>query len=157
MAFRSLVPNTKPPSMLLTTWEGVRRGGKAPEFNSVSYHGKINENEWVVKISSMEPVSDEWLEKVFDGQVTWVYRKEWDAYPVLPPTTEFPPVKVDTGFYYVNAFEPFISTMETETIAARNVVDLLFNEQYGSSICGSRISGSPPLWFPPTLASKRIP
>lgn len=31
--------------------------------------------------------------------------------------------------------------METETIASRNVVDLLLNEDFGSSICGSRISG----------------
>jgi prenylcysteine oxidase / farnesylcysteine lyase len=71
----------------------------------------------------------------------------------------FPPVKLDRGFYYVNAFEPyviqlgyigpmgspcfrFISTMETETIAARNVVDLLLNEEFNSGVCGSRISGS---------------
>lgn len=37
----------------------------------------------------------------------------------------------------------FISTMETETLASRNVVDLLLNEEFGgSSICGPRISGS---------------
>jgi prenylcysteine oxidase/farnesylcysteine lyase len=32
--------------------------------------------------------------------------------------------------------------METETIASRNVVDLLLNEEFGSGICGSRISAS---------------
>lgn len=32
--------------------------------------------------------------------------RQWDAYPVLPPTANFPPVKLDQGFYYVNAFEP---------------------------------------------------
>ncbi|KAG9314696.1 hypothetical protein JVU11DRAFT_5503 [Chiua virens] len=52
------------------------------------------------------------------------------------------PVKIDQGFYYVNAFEPFISTMETETIASRNVVDLLLHEEFGSGICGSLISRS---------------
>lgn len=36
----------------------------------------------------------------------------------------------------------FISTMETETIASRNVVDLLLHEEFGSGICGSLISGS---------------
>lgn len=36
----------------------------------------------------------------------------------------------------------FISTMETETVASRNVVDLLLNEEFGSSICGQRIAGS---------------
>ena len=83
---------------------------------------------------------------------------KWDAYPELPPTDSFPPVKLDTGFYYVNAFEPYVfsftvlqrtdelqfgrlmSTMETETISARNVVDLLLNERFGSSICGRRLS-----------------
>ena len=31
----------------------------------------------------------------------------------------------------------FISTMETETIASRNVVDLLLTETFGTGICGS--------------------
>jgi prenylcysteine oxidase / farnesylcysteine lyase len=30
--------------------------------------------------------------------------------------------------------------METQTIAARNVVDLALNDEFGSSICGQRIS-----------------
>lgn len=34
--------------------------------------------------------------------------------------------------------------METETIASRNVVDLVLNEEFGSSICGPRISPSTP-------------
>jgi prenylcysteine oxidase/farnesylcysteine lyase len=33
----------------------------------------------------------------------------------------------------------FISTMDTQTIASRNVVDLLLNEEFGSGICGSRL------------------
>ncbi|KAG7099795.1 hypothetical protein E1B28_001607 [Marasmius oreades] len=140
--YLSLPLSSKVPPTLLTTFQNAREGGKAPEFNSLSYHGKIKEDERAVKIFSEERISDEWLKRVFNGQVGWVYRKEWDAYPKLPPTTVFPPVKLDTGFYYVNAFEPFISTMETETIASRNVVDLLLNEEFKSSICGPRISGS---------------
>ncbi|KAE9395928.1 hypothetical protein BT96DRAFT_942062 [Gymnopus androsaceus JB14] len=141
--YLSLSPDAKAPSMLLTTYDGVRQGGKAPEFNSISYHGKISETEWIVKIFSEAPVEDEWLQSLFDGQVGWVHKAEFDAYPKLPPTSEFPPTKLDQGFFYVNAFEPFISTMETETVASRNVVDLLLNEEFGgSSICGPRISGS---------------
>jgi Prenylcysteine lyase len=34
--------------------------------------------------------------------------EQWQAYPKLPPTTSFPPVKLDEGFYYVNAFEPYV-------------------------------------------------
>ena len=32
--------------------------------------------------------------------------------------------------------------METETIASRNVVDLLLHEEFGSGICGSLIADS---------------
>ena len=31
---------------------------------------------------------------------------KWDAYPELPPTAKFPPIKLDDGLFYVNAFEP---------------------------------------------------
>ncbi|KAH7910709.1 FAD/NAD(P)-binding domain-containing protein [Hygrophoropsis aurantiaca] len=149
-----LSTGTDIPKMILTTYEGARIGGFEPEFNSLSYHGltrqatnSIDEDtsdvppqEWVVKIFSKAALTDEWLKTVF-GHVGWVYRKEWDAYPKLPPTNEFPPVKLEQGFYYVNAFEPFISTMETETIASRNVVDLLLHEEFGSGICGALLSG----------------
>jgi hypothetical protein len=62
--------------MMLTTYEGVRDGGTEPEFNSMSYLGVVREGEWAVKIFSKERVSDEWLEKMFMGQIGWVYRKE---------------------------------------------------------------------------------
>lgn len=68
--------------MILTTYEGVRQGGKEPEFNSLSYHGYITKDkddapdQWSVKIFSKERISDEWLDTIFNGQVGWVYRKE---------------------------------------------------------------------------------
>lgn len=111
-AYFNLPAGSAVPSMVLTTYEGVRNGGKVPEFNSLSYHGYITKDvpgtpdQRVVKIFSKERVSDEWLAKIFKDEVGWVYRKEWDAYPHLPPTKTFPPVKLANGFYYVNAFEP---------------------------------------------------
>lgn len=77
-------PGSKVPTTILTSLDGFRRGGKAPEFNSLTYHGqaKIAEDEshdkreWVVKIFSMEPISDEWLATMFQNQVGWVLRKE---------------------------------------------------------------------------------
>ncbi|TFK83419.1 hypothetical protein K466DRAFT_555076 [Polyporus arcularius HHB13444] len=138
----------KAPSSVLTTYDGVRqRGHPEPEFNSLTYHGHVlskdgtkrvnaeGVEEWVVKIFSKQRLEDEWLRGMFDGKLGWVLRKEWDAYPVLPPTVEFPPIKLADGLYYVNAFEPVISTMETETLAARNVVDLLMQEQYDAGLC----------------------
>jgi prenylcysteine oxidase / farnesylcysteine lyase len=79
--------DSKVPTFLLTTFDGVRRGGRAPEFNSLSYMGqtKVAKNgtddkqetgEWVVKIFSMESISDEWLSTMFQNQVGWVLRKE---------------------------------------------------------------------------------
>ncbi|KAI0043887.1 FAD/NAD(P)-binding domain-containing protein [Auriscalpium vulgare] len=139
------------PKLVLTTREGERNGGKAPEFNALNYMRKLRKysgnttaetDEWVVKIFSLAPLSDEWLADMFQGQVGWLLRKEWDAYPVLPPTTTFPPVKLDQGLFYVNAFEPFISTMETETVASRNVVDLLLAEEFDAAICPPRAASA---------------
>lgn len=102
-------PNTQMPETILTTSSGP----VTPEFNSLSYHEKVQRaghpEERVVKIFSKARVEDEWLEKVFGtGKVGWVHRKEWDAYPVLPPTTTYPAVKPAPGLYYVNAFEPYV-------------------------------------------------
>lgn len=111
----------KAPTTLLTTYEGVRQRGTAePEFNSLTYHGPVRgkdgearvnafgDKEWVVKIFSKARLEDAWLEQMFEGNVGWVLRKEWDAYPVLPPTAKFPPIKLAEGLYYVNAFEPYV-------------------------------------------------
>ncbi|KAF4623348.1 hypothetical protein D9613_002063 [Agrocybe pediades] len=138
-AYFGLPPSSLVPRMMLTSNQGARQGRKAPEFNSLSYHGAIRENEWAVKIFSSTELSDEWLANMFHGQVGWVHRKEWDAYPKLPPTSTFPPVKLDRGLYYVNSFEPFISTMETETVSSRNIVDLMLNDEFNASICGRSI------------------
>jgi len=141
------------PGMIFTSQANSRQGGKKPEFNSLAYHGLVREGEWSVKIFSAAALSDEWLATVFGkGGIKWIYRKEWDAYPKLPPTTTYPPVKLDRGFYYVNSFEPLMSTMETETVASRNVVDLLLHEEFQSGICGPRalaanISGGASDWI----------
>lgn len=76
--------------MVLTTFEGARQRGddSEPEFNSMSYHGRIRNldgtpansskdgaEEWVVKIFSKQRVEDSWLRKAF-GKIGWVHRKE---------------------------------------------------------------------------------
>lgn len=88
-------------------------------------------------------------------------RSQWDAYPVLTPTANFPPMVLDDGIYYVNGFETFvnpfpvtafslivyfrfISTMETETVASRGVVDLLLKEKFGQGICPTGVNSNPP-------------
>jgi hypothetical protein len=43
---------------------------------------------------------------------------------------------LDAGLYYVSAVEPLISAMETLTLSARNVADLLLRDAFGTGICG---------------------
>ena len=132
-----LAHGAKAPTTLLTTYDGVRRRGHSePEFNSLTYHGLVRNKEgepvvnafgakeWVVKIFSKKRLSDKWLNEMFSGNVGWVLRKEWDAYPVLPPTTEFPPVKLAEGLYYVNAFEPYV--LRSCFVSGRIDVDRVF-------------------------------
>jgi len=133
-----LAPADAVPTSVLTSSQGTRNGGPEPEFNSLSYLRSIEhggQTEYIVKLFSKQRLSDEWLAKMFHDKVGWLLRKEWDSYPKLPPTTTFPPLRVDKGFFYVNAFEPFISTMETTTLAGRNVADLLLQEEFGSGLC----------------------
>lgn len=59
---------------------------------------------------------------------------QWKS-PVLTPTTTFPPIKLDKGFYYVNAFDSVISTIESSIISGRNVADLLLREDFSSGVC----------------------
>jgi hypothetical protein len=49
-------------------------------------------------------------------------------YPVLKPSEQWPPFRLGKRLYYANAMESAVSTMETEAVAARNVVGLLKND-----------------------------
>lgn len=82
-----LETGAKVPKAVLTTHDGVRtRGGKEPEFHSLTYHGLARgkkgtptegeEEEWLVKIFSKQVVTDKWLAEMFNGKVGWVHRKE---------------------------------------------------------------------------------
>jgi prenylcysteine oxidase / farnesylcysteine lyase len=88
--FFGLKEKDKVPTTILTSWEGVRQNGEssAPEFNSMTYHGKIKYRdgtpaststdggeEWSVKIFSDHRLEDSWLRRAF-GKIGWVYRKE---------------------------------------------------------------------------------
>jgi len=76
-AYFNQEPGNGVPTMILTTAQGIRNGGLAPEFNSLNYAARISEgsDERVVKLFSAERLEDDWLVDVF-GQVGWVHRKE---------------------------------------------------------------------------------
>ncbi|KAG9004826.1 hypothetical protein FRB90_010688 [Tulasnella sp. 427] len=138
-----LNPGVHVGKMILTS-ENRKPNGSKPDFNSISYHQSYERNdrkEYIWKVFSMDSKSDEWLEDVFgQGTLGWVYRKQWDSYPALRPVKSFPAVKADEGLWYVNSMEPFISTMETETLSSRNIVDTLLRESFGYGICPSGLS-----------------
>ncbi|KLO11728.1 hypothetical protein SCHPADRAFT_941804 [Schizopora paradoxa] len=138
-----------PPRTVLTTGTRRRHGqGAEPEFNSLSYldvRGVGQKGEFVVKIFSKKRLSDEWLAKMFGaGAVGWVHRKEWDAYPYLTPSAYFTPIRLADSIYYVNGMETLVSTMETEIVAARNVVDMLLRDKVGQSLCPPMEGDNPP-------------
>lgn len=85
------------------------------------------------QIFSKTALNDTQLESIMGtNNVRWVFRKEWDAYPELRPTRDFPPLQADEeGLYFLNSFETLISTMETSTVSARNAVALLLQKTLG--------------------------
>jgi len=130
-----LDPTATAPRTILTT-EG--KDGEEPEFLSLKYYSVIQrggQEEYVVKILSEEKLSEETVEKLFGPEaVRWVHVHGWKT-PVLTPTATFPPIKLDRGFYYVNAFDSIISTLESSIVSGRNVADLLLQEDFSSGIC----------------------
>lgn len=108
------------------------------DFTSLSYMSKLPSRpesqsaEHLVKIFSLSHLSDDQLDEIMGPNTTsWIYRQEWDAYPELVPTSEFPAIQPDGGLYYINALEMMISTMETSTVASRNVVAGLLEKWHG--------------------------
>ncbi|KAJ1923968.1 hypothetical protein IWQ60_005521 [Tieghemiomyces parasiticus] len=85
----------------------------------------------VSKLFSPQPMTEEQLDAIYASRL-WTYRHAWKAYPKLVPRhdDEFPAIVLAERLYYPNAFEPFISTMETSIISARNVANLVCRDLF---------------------------
>jgi len=162
-AYFGLEPTATVPRTILTT---VGKDREEPEFLSLKYYSVIQRGEreeYVVKILSKKKLPEESLERLFGPEsVKWVHTHEWKT-PVLTPTTTFPPIKLDKGFYYVNAFDSVISTIESSIVSGRNVADLLLREDFSSGVCvksttvpytGQEVFDVPPL--PQTAESEFV-
>jgi prenylcysteine oxidase/farnesylcysteine lyase len=107
------------PGMILTT-ENPRLW-----FSSL---GKIGasptKRQPIYKVFSREKLTDGQIAELF-AKPSEVERIAWQAYPVLEPSQRWPPFRLGRRLYYANAMESAVSTMETEAVAARNVVGLL--------------------------------
>ncbi|OBZ84934.1 Farnesylcysteine lyase [Choanephora cucurbitarum] len=126
------------PSFVVTTGEPLTsrfKDGKAP-FDTFSVHRVLENGEDVTKIFSAHVMTDELLDQMFLNR-SWTYHKGWHAFPSLHPVTEVdsfpsfvlkPNQQEDSGIIYASAFENFISTMETQTIAGKNAARLLYEK-----------------------------
>lgn len=78
---------------------------------------------------SKKMISDGILDKIFKNRIQ-VWRHSWDqpgAYPRLDPRSNWNvPVNIQ-GLWYINGLEGWISTQETETLAARNIAIQIAN------------------------------
>lgn len=108
------------PNQILTT-----NSGKT-EFLSLAAKIILENGETLNKIFSHEKMSDEVLDRIFSER-SWTFRKVWKSYPRLIPNQTFPSIEPDINFYYVNSYEPLISTMETECVSSNNIAKLLAN------------------------------
>jgi prenylcysteine oxidase/farnesylcysteine lyase len=137
-AFFGLSPGTIPPTTVLTASDPD--ASLQPAFFSANYQGKTSEHsiEYVVKIFSPAPLDDYCLNTLFGEEPTWVLRKEWDSYPALRPTSSYAPVEPIANFHYLAAMESWVSTMETQTLSAREAVGRVAAKWWGLGMgqCG---------------------
>ncbi|KAL7418891.1 hypothetical protein Q5752_006575 [Cryptotrichosporon argae] len=136
------------PTTILTTGRTARArtGMPPPRFQSITYHGEtyVGSGEWVVKMFSLTRPTDRMLRAIFGDDPTWVLRKEWDSYPKLTPTASYAPVEPVRGMQYLAAMEPWVSTMETQTLAGREAVARVVNQWWGLELGECR--GSADAW-----------
>lgn len=117
-----LSADSPPPDMVLT-----KERSDIP-FSSISTQGTAADgSRKIYKLFSRQPLMDGLLDTLF-GERGETRRLTWQAYPLLNPTTDWPPFRLAPALYYVNAMESPVSTMETEAIGARNVVNLLIQD-----------------------------
>lgn len=116
----------------------------------------INSSHSISKYFSTKPLLDEFLQTMF-VEIVQVHRENWDqpgSYPYLPPSSldNLPAASpVDEGIYFVNTFERLLSTMETETVAARNIA-LLIAERMAERKSSSIGKQKPMLQNKPNIA-----
>ncbi|WVQ80436.1 hypothetical protein IAT38_002541 [Cryptococcus sp. DSM 104549] len=136
-SFFGLPANATVPSVILTsdlTHRTNPRTSPAPRFLSMQWHGTETypgSDEYAVKIFSLERLDDEYLRKMLGRKPSWVLRKEWDSYPELKPNTSYAPVELVKGVQYLAGQEAWVSTMETQTVSAREAVARVVDEWWG--------------------------
>ncbi len=102
---------------------------EAIPFSSLGLVSASPDGSSIYKLFSREEPSEALLDEIFARRIV-TEQLRWAAYPVLRPDRAcgLSPFKLGAGLFWVNAMEFATSTMETEAVAARNVVNLLVTE-----------------------------
>ncbi|CAO3619837.1 unnamed protein product [Cunninghamella blakesleeana] len=125
-------------------------------FTSITRQETLDNGESVYKLFSPNKLTDEDLSVLFYN-TSWVYHHEWQAFPKLYPNGNRETENYDWpslilhgfhqydknnnnsennlddqlnngGIIYANAFESFISTMETQTIIGKNIAKIIYDQ-----------------------------
>ncbi|TPX35039.1 hypothetical protein SmJEL517_g02408 [Synchytrium microbalum] len=117
-----LPPTSKAPSTILTS------NNATLPFLSISIVAYCHDkNTTITKIFSRTYMTATELQKYYK-EIKAVTRREWWSYPELPPTSSGAfgdSVEVARNVFYVNGFEGAFSTMESETVAALNIIKII--------------------------------
>jgi prenylcysteine oxidase/farnesylcysteine lyase len=150
----NLPPTSKAPYVILTTLaEDEEPGQKTPYagkagFFSIStlrpiINPRTQQQEFLYKIFSPRIVTPGFLTRVLgleldkipssltgfdETDVSWMYSKVWQSYPVEYPRVTYEPVKLGENVWYTGGMDSFISTMETNALMGMNVARLMVDE-----------------------------
>ncbi|KAK9719629.1 hypothetical protein K7432_004650 [Basidiobolus ranarum] len=120
------------PSNIYTT---INEGKKTP-FNSLykiaNYQPK--KGIYMYHLHSTGKLDQSTISRIFSEKRETNVKVVWNAYPRMSTrdVQQKFPVELSSGLYYLNTMEPFISTMETETISAKNIARLIARRIRGS-------------------------
>ena len=97
-------------------------------FRVLENLGKINDSECLFNLVSVDPISNELLNEMFQN-TSKIEDHSWQfSYPKSKAITDYQPIKLFNNFYYINAIESTASTMEASILGAKTVVDLLIQD-----------------------------
>ena len=112
------------------------------DFTSMGLLANLSNSGPLYKIFSRHYLTDDILSRLFIRyNKGTVQRREWAAYPVLTPNSDFAPFELSPGLYYVNSIETAASALEMSAIAAKNVVNMMVGRFGGGSGSGGSDGG----------------
>lgn len=108
----------------------LTRDDPAIPFSAFARVGRTPDGRGIYKFFSRAQLTEEFLDALFTRRDETL-RHIWRAYPMLEPSSVWPPFRLAPGLYYANAMESAVSTMETEAMAGCNVALLAASELGG--------------------------